>query len=38
MTSNKQLLEMDSQALLDLIPAEKKQLIRDFIHEMNRRE
>lgn len=38
MTSNKHLLEMDSQALLDLIPTEKRQLIRDFVHEMNRRE
>lgn len=38
MTSNKHLLEMDSQALVELIPTEKRQLIRDFIHEMNRRE
>lgn len=38
MNSNKELIEMDSQALVDLIPTEKRQLIRNFVHEMNRRE
>lgn len=38
MKSNKDLMLMDSQELVNLIPTEKRQLIRDFVHEMNRRE
>ena len=38
MKSNKDLMKMDSQELVDLIPDKKKKLIQQFIHEMNRRE
>jgi hypothetical protein len=36
--SNKNLMELDSKKIIELIPNEKKELIRDFVHEMNRRE
>ena len=38
MTSNKELLNMSGQALINLIPQEKINLLRTFVHEMNRRE
>ena len=38
MTSNKELLSMSGHALIELIKKKKIELVRTFVHEMNRRE
>jgi len=37
-TSNKELMQLGPQELMDLIPRDKYELFKKFVHEMNRRE